>query len=413
MVFNELAKSVENRTAKVGIVGMGYVGTSLASGTTQAGYKTLGFEINPQRIVEINSLKWKNLFATNDLTKLAQCDVITICVPTPVDEKNRPNLKIIKGALESVAKYLRRGQLIVIESSIAPGTTRNIALSILEKKLKAGVDFFIAHSPERVDPGNKTYDIRNTPKVIGALDKKSLELAAAFYGSFVEKVHPMSSLEAAEMTKVLENTFRLVNISFINEIAAFAKESGINIWEVIDAAATKPFGFMAHYPGPGVGGDCIPVLPYHLLKVAKQKKVKMRVLEASTRVNELQPRKVAQKAIELANGPLKNGHSLKVLLVGVSYKPESADIRQSPAIKIWQLLEESGMSVSYHDPYVPNINGSKSQDISSSNLKDQDLIIITTNHKKIPYNNFVKSKKHVIDTRNVFGDYSQPHIIKL
>src|SRR3990172_920948 len=412
---SRLSKLIKRKKAKVGIVGMGYVGSALAEAVKSGGFSILGFDIDSEKVAKINSLGKKNFQATENIKRLEECDVIAICVPTPVDEYNRPNFSILTKAASGIAANLKKGQLVILESSVAPQTTRNLLYPILASgsQLK-GSDFFLAFSPERVDPGNGKFNVTNTPKVVSGIDEASLKLATLFYSSFVEKVYPVSSLEAAEMTKVLENVFRLVNISLINEINQFTKSIGIDIWEVIGAASTKPFGFLAHYPGPGAGGDCIPVLPYHLLDAAAKTKVNLKVVEAAAAVNEAQPQKVAQKAVEVINGKfVKNGHNPNVLLVGVSYKEETADIRQSPALKIWKELEKSGMNVSYHDPYVQNINDYTSKKLTSKTVREHDLIIITTAHKKIPYRTLVRSKKPLIDTKNTLSKYRQPHIIRL
>jgi len=413
---SRLSNLIKSKKAKVGIVGMGYVGSALSEAIYKGGFSILGFDIDPEKIAKINALQKKNFQATDTIERIRECDILAICVPTPVDEYNRPNFSILTKAASDISLNLKKGQLVILESSVSPQTTRNLLYPILASgsQLKGGSDFFLAFSPERVDPGNGKFNVTNTPKVVSGIDEKSLKLATRFYSSFVEKVYPVSSLETAEMTKVLENVFRLVNISLINEINQFTKSIGVDIWEVIGAASTKPFGFLAHYPGPGAGGDCIPVLPYHLLEAAQKNNISLKVVEAAAAVNEAQPQKVSQKAIEVINGKfVKNGHNPKVLIVGVSYKEETSDIRQSPALKIWKDLEKSGMNVSYHDPYVGRINGSVSKRITSKTVAEHDLIIITTAHKKIPYRTLVKAKKPLIDTKNILSKYRQPHIIKL
>jgi len=412
---SRLSKLIKSKKAKVGIVGMGYVGSALSAAVEKGGFSILGFEIDPEKVAKINALQKKNFQATDTIERIKECDILAICVPTPVDEYNRPNFSILTKAASDISHNLKKGQLIILESSVAPLTTRNVLYPILAAGSGfKGSDFFLAFSPERVDPGNGKFNVKNTPKVVSGIDKASLSLATLFYASFVDKVYPVSSLEAAEMTKVLENVFRLVNISLINEINQFTKNIGVDIWEVIGAASTKPFGFLAHYPGPGAGGDCIPVLPYHLLEAAQKHSVSLKVVEAAAAVNEAQPQKVSQKAIEVINGKFaKNGHNPKVLIVGVSYKEETSDIRQSPALKIWKDLEKSGMDVSYHDPYVGRINGSVSKRITSKAVAEHDLIIITTAHKKVPYGTLVRSKKPLIDTKNILSKYKQSHIIKL
>lgn len=410
-----LLTKITDRSAKVGIIGMGYVGSALAEAVVKAKFTTIGFDIDKKKINSINSLNQKKLSATVNSSKIKECHIICICIPTPITKSKKPDLSILKRVLTNVSKYLQKSQLIIVESSVAPGITRNLVLPALEKsKMRVGADFFLAFSPERIDPGNQKFNIHNTPKIVSGFDKKSLQLASAFYKKFVQKVISVSSPETAEMTKVLENTFRLVNISLINEMATFSKKLDIDIWEVIEAAKTKPYGFLAHYPGPGAGGDCIPVLPYHLLDSASKRNIPLMVVAASVRVNELQPQKVAEKAIEIVNGKLKNTKTPpKILLVGISYKPETADIRQSPALRIWQLLEENGMSVQYHDPYVKNINGSFSQKLTLKNISDCDVVIITTPHKKVPYKKFLKNGTPVIDTQDILRNFDQPNIFRL
>ena len=411
--FSKLLKLIEERKPKIGIIGAGYVGQSVARGALSVGFEVLCYDIDRSKITSINHQGIKNLSATDKFEDLKHRHVICICVPTPITKKKKPDLSILTKILTKLENQLQIGQLIIIESSVAPGTTRNLALPILERsKLKTGEDFFLAHSPERIDPGNFDFTIQNTPKIVSGIDDKSKKLAIAFYGTFVQKIVPVSTVEVAEMTKVLENTFRLVNISLINEVAAFAKASGIDIWEVIEAAATKPYGFLPHYPGPGAGGDCIPVLPYHLIDAAKKQNVKLKIVEAAARVNETQPQKIAQKAIQLINGKTKNG-SHKVLLVGVSYKPEIADTRQSPAIKIWQHLKKSGISVVFHDPYVKQINGSTSQKLTLKTVESCDVVIITTHHKKIAYRQLLKNGTPIIDTRNIFENLNHPNIHRI
>lgn len=411
--FSKLLDSIEKRKAQIGIIGAGYVGQSVAHGTVSASFKTLCFDIENSKVDAINHQGIKNLSATGKFEELGKCQIICICVPTPITKNRKPDLSILTQVLTKLENQLAVGQLVIIESSIAPGTTRNFALPILERsKLKVGKDFFLAHSPERIDPGNFEYTLKNTPKIVSGLEEKSKQLAISLYSTFVQKVVPVSSPEVAEMVKVLENTFRLVNISLINEVAAFTKSLGINIWEVIEAASTKPYGFLAHYPGPGAGGDCIPVLPYHFIDSAKKQNVNLRVIEAAARVNELQPKKIAQKAIQLINGKTKNG-SPKVLLVGIAYKPEIADIRQSPAIKIWQHLKKSGVSVVFHDPYVKQVNGSTSQRLTLKTVESCDVVIIATHHKKIAYSKLLKNGTPIIDTRNILKGYNHPNIFRI
>lgn len=411
----DLQNRIKNKTATVGVIGIGYVGSALSKSTAGAGFKTLGFDIDQEKIDSFNKQNLPNFSATDDFSKVSTCQIICICVPTPIDKNKKPNLGILEKTLGDVSSYLAPGTLVVLESSVAPGTTRNFVLPILEKStLIAGRDFFLAFSPERIDPANTKFTVKSTPKVVSGVEENSQNLVYQFYKSFVDQVVVVATCEVAEMTKVLENTFRLVNISLVNEIAAFCQEAQIDIWEVIKAASTKPYGFLTHYPGPGAGGDCIPVLPYHLLDSAKALEIPLRVVKAAVRVNEIQPNIVVNKAIEVINGKFtKNGHNPKVFLIGISYKEETGDIRHSPALEIWHKLKSKGMTISYHDPYIPKFNGSMSERITKDTLTDHDLIIITTAHKNVPYEEVVNSSRPIIDTRNVLSNYRQSHIIRL
>lgn len=412
---DDLSKKITTRQAKVGVVGIGYVGSTIADATSSAGYTTIGFDIDKHKIAKINSQRKERLVATDNKKLISKCDIICICIPTPVNKDHTPNLEFLKNSLIEVAKYLRAGTLITIESSIAPGTTRNFVLPILQNsKLTVGHDFFLAFSPERIDPGNKIFKLKNIPKVVAGYDENSKRVASKFYSSFVDKVIPVSSLEIAEMTKVLENVFRFVNISLINELARYTKNLGIDIWEVIDAASTKPYGFLPHYPGPGIGGDCIPTLSYYLLDSAKKNNILLRIVNASAMVNEEQPKKVVNLALEILNGTVKKkDKNPQVLLVGVSYKPGTSDIRESVVLKIWKMLEARGFSVSYHDPYVSRVNGFSSHSLDPKFLASKDLVIITTAHKNIPYQKLVESKIPLIDTRNILQRIVSSNIFRL
>ncbi len=382
---------------------MGYVGNALASLITDAGFNTLGFVRKEENAEKINKEKNKRLKATTDTKLLKSCDVILVCVQTPLHRNKAPNLHFLENAVLQVSRYLRKRQLVIIESSVPVGTTRNVVLPILQKSnLKAGKDFFLAYSPERVDPGNKEFGLKDIPKVVAGLDKNSKDLANMFYRKIVKKVVPVSSLETAEMVKLLENTFRLVNISMVNEMADYTKSLRVDIWEVIKACSTKPFGFLAHYPGPGVGGDCIPVVPYYLLDDAKRRGINLRLIERACKINDEQPRKVAKRALEILNATKKQKKKYKVLLLGVSYKPDVSDTRESPALRIWDILKRRGISVSYHDPYVSRINGVASKELSKKAIEQYDMIVIVVDHNSIKYNTLLGLKKPILDTRNVF-----------
>jgi UDP-N-acetyl-D-glucosamine dehydrogenase len=381
---------------------MGYIGNALASLVANAGFNTIGFVRKTEKAEKINREKNIRLKATTDTKLLKTCDIILVCVQTPIHADKTPNLRFLEKAVLRASQSLRKGQLIIIESSVPVGTTRNVILPILQKSSlnKAGVDFFLAYSPERVDPGNKKFKLADIPKVVAGLDKNSKDLAITFYKQIIKKVIVVSTLETAEMVKLFENTFRLVNISMVNELADYTKNLGIDIWEVVKASSTKPFGFLAHYPGPGVGGDCIPVVPYYILNDAKKRGIKLRLIKQAGKINDKQPLKVVKRTLEILNST--NGRKNKVLLLGVSYKPEVSDTRESPALRIWNILKRNGISVSYHDPYVPKVNGATSKRLSKETIGQHDMIIILTDHNSIKYSKFLNLKKPILDTRNVF-----------
>ncbi|MBP9716660.1 MAG: nucleotide sugar dehydrogenase [Candidatus Levybacteria bacterium] len=434
---SELVKKINDKSAKVGIVGMGYVGMPLAELSSGAGFKTVGFVRNPQKATKINDLKIKNLTSTIDKTKMSEADVVLVCVQTPVFKNKMPDLRALKGACTEVSEHLRAGQLVVIESSIAPGTTRKIALPILEKTgLKAGTEFFLAFSPERVDPGNSKFKLNEIPKVVSGLEENSFEAVVSFYEKIIDKVVPVSSLETAELTKIFENTFRLINISLVNQVHQYAKAIDVDMWEVIDAAATKPFGFLAHYPGPGIGGHCIPVDPYYLIEDAKNLGIDLTLVKEAGRINENQPQKVVKRAAEIISASVKktnpqNGiHSVfsrlidgvhlkdsnnkkKVLLIGVAYKPDIDDHRESPAHRIWELFQKSGYEVSYHDPYIPEFMGENSVELNEKTIDGSDLLVITTNHSSVDYEWLSSFNKPILDTRKVKISDHNSHVFSL
>lgn len=415
MKKNDLLKNkIKQKTVLAGIVGIGYVGSALAEAASDAGFRTIGFDIDQRKVETTNGLKKKNLSATSDMSILSRCDIICICVPTPVYEDKTPDFRYMKAAARSVAKTLRRNQLITLESSVNPGATRTIILPILEATgLRAGKDFFLSFSPERIDPGNKQFRITDIPKVVGGYDEVSRDLSVAFYSQIIKQVIPVSSLETAELVKILENTYRLVNISLINEVSEYAKAIGVDMWEVISAAATKPFGFQAHYPGPGAGGHCIPVDPYYLVEDAAKLGINLRIIKQAGKTNDRQPKKVVKKTLEILKQTNGKKKEHKVLLVGLSYKPDIDDVRESPALKIWELFEKRGITVSYHDPYVSQMNGSTSVELSKETISDHDMIVITTNHSRVSYDKLAKYNTPIIDTRNVYKNERQPHIFKV
>lgn len=409
-----LSQNIKTRRAVVGIIGIGYVGGALARAAAAEGFKVIGVTRTEARAIHANDQKIPNYSATTDSNNLLKCDIICICVPTPIHENKKPDLKPLQDALAITADHMQPGTLVIIESTIAPGTTRNIALPILKTSgLKEENEFFLSFSPERVDPGNKKYTMYNTPRIVSGLSPDSLDLISRFYKSFVRTVIPASSLETAEMSKILENTFRFINISFINELVLYAKELGIDMYEVVDAAATKPYGFMPHYPGPGVGGHCIPVDPYYLIDDARKRGIKLSLVENAGRINEDQPKKVVAKTLEILRKT--NGHKTRprVLLLGLSYKKDIEDHRESASLKIWKLLEENKISVSYHDPHIPTWNGQISRELSSKTLSESDVIIIATDHANINYENLISYKKPILDTRKVFRSNGLPFVYEI
>lgn len=411
---NDLSKKIKSKKAVVGIIGVGYVGNALGKGAADAGFDVIGFTRSAQKAETINSSKKFGYFATASPDDLKKCDILAICVPTPIHEDKTPDLGPLNFALDLVAKNLKKGALVIIESTIAAGTTRNIALPILKSSgLKEEEEFFLSFSPERVDPGNKRFTITNTPKVVAGLSPVSKQLVTEFYRAFVENVVAVSTLEAAELSKLLENTFRFINISFINELLTYTNSLGIDLWEVIDASATKPFGFMPHYPGPGIGGHCIAIDPYYLLDDARKRSINLEMIEQAGVVNDRQPKKIVEKAMEvikLTNGK-KQTH--QALIVGISYKEDVDDQRESPSLKIWKMLEEENVNVSYYDPYFPNVNGKYSTEPTGSALSENDIIILATPHQMIDYTEILSSNIPIIDAKNALKAYSHPHIYRI
>lgn len=409
-----LLRLIKNRSAQVGVVGVGYVGSALGLGATKGGFTVTGFARTQQSVDRVSALKQRKFTATNDFSQLAKCHIICVCVPTPLGPRDTTDLSMFKAAIRTISKYMHPGQLIIIESSIVPGTTRTIAFPILlESNLTLEKDFFLGFSPERIDPGNKKFSIHNTPKIVSGMGPSSRKLIHAFYATFVGKIIDVSSPETAELAKFFENTFRFVNIGLASEFAQYARLLKINVWEMIDAAATKPFGFMPHYPGPGIGGDCIPVLPRHLLTSAKKNHVSLPIVSAAVSTDRDVPKLVINSALKLLNGKRKEKLSPKILLVGISYKANVGDLRESPALKIWELLEKKGITVTYHDPYVPTHNGAKSTILTKHSIQEHDAIVITTPHRNIPYKDLVSAGIPILDTRNALAAYAMDHIVRL
>jgi UDP-N-acetyl-D-glucosamine dehydrogenase len=417
MGFSEL---ISSKKAKVGIIGLGYVGLPLACTIAKAGFKVIGFDKSRKKTEKVNEglstindvssevlkklVEKGKLSATSDFNLLQEVDVVCICVPTPLSIYKEPDLSYVESAVKEVYKNLNNKKLIILESTTYPGTTREKVLAYLKDKGKVGEDFFLAYSPERVDPGNKKYTIENTPKIVGGVTPKCTEIAALFYSQFVEKVFPVSSPESAEMTKLLENIFRVVNIALVNELMMLCDRMGINIWEVIEAASTKPFGFMPFYPGPGIGGHCIPIDPFYLSWKARAYNFPTEFIELAGKINERMPYYVVEKASEYLNEVGKSIKDSHILIIGVAYKKDISDTRESPALKIIEILLERGSNISYHDPYVPEIEVSgrnfTSQNLSREVLNSSDLVIIITDHSNVNYELIKEESSLILDMRN-------------
>ncbi|MCY6483559.1 nucleotide sugar dehydrogenase [Clostridium aestuarii] len=421
----ELLSKFQNRTAKLGVVGLGYVGLPLAVEKAKAGYEVIGFDVQDKKVEMVNEghnyigdiidsdletlVKEGKLKATTDFSFVKDVDAVAIAVPTPLDKFKQPDVSYVIASTKSVAEYLHKGMLVVLESTTYPGTTEEIVRPILEESgLKCGEEFFLAFSPERVDPGNKQFKTKNTPKVVGGCTSECTEVAAALYATVLEgEIHPVSSPAVAEMEKILENTFRHINIGLANEMAVLCKKMGIDIWEVIDAAKTKPYGFMAFYPGPGLGGHCIPLDPFYLTYKAREFDYHTRLIETAGEINDLMPEFVVDNAMKLLNGHKKSLNGSKVLLMGVAYKKDIDDMRESPALKVIEHLEKNGAEVIYNDPYVPEFKHNGKEYVSvewETAIKDADIVIITTDHTDYDYEEIVENAKLLYDTRNATKD---------
>ncbi|MCK5534546.1 nucleotide sugar dehydrogenase [bacterium] len=407
---------------KIAIIGLGYVGLPLAVEFAQCDLSVIGIDKDLVKVnqinkgksyikdVEDNALKKvvnrQKLRATDDFSSLKKVNIIIICVPTPLRKTKDPDISYVISATKEISKYLQKGQLIVLESTTYPGTTREVIVPLLEERgYKVGRDFYLAFSPERVDPGNKKYAIKNTPKVIGGIDKKSTHLACLLYGKIVEKVIPVSSPEVAEMVKLLENTFRSVNIGLVNEIALVCNRLNLDVWEIIDAAASKPFGFMPFYPGPGLGGHCIPIDPHYLSWKLKSLNFYAHFIELAGEINNKMPGFVVEKVFKALNERKKCIKNANIVFLGIAYKKDVSDVRESPALDIMQLLENLGARIKYIDPYVPQVKVKSKKKVASKMnyalLRNADAVIITTAHTCFDYEKILKTVKLIIDTRGV------------
>ena len=424
-LIDELEKKIKDKKAKIGIIGMGYVGIPLGLEFAGTGFSVTGFDKDSARVKEINSgkqvikhipaksmkefVKKNKGSSTNKFSEIRDMDCLIICVPTPLDEHEQPDMSYIESASKEIGKNLRKGQLIVLESTTYPGTTREIVKPILEKsKLEAGEDFFLAYSPEREDPGNKEFSISAIPKVMGGLTDNCLRLTSNLYKNIVSETVEVSSLETAEATKLMENIFRAVNIAMVNELKLILSRMGINIWEVIDAAKTKPFGFMPFYPGPGMGGHCIPIDPFYLSWKAKEYNTEAKFIELAGEINRKMTEHIAHRIGRALNDDKKSIRGSKILIVGVAYKKDIDDMRESPALRIMDLLKHKGAKITYHDPNVKNVGPLKSLDLTQNTINEQDAIVITTDHTNIDYKSLGKHAKLIVDTRNIMATVKNP-----
>lgn len=431
-----LREKLLNKTAVLGVVGLGYVGLPLAVEKAKAGYSTIGFDIQSKKVEMVNKginyigdvvnedlekiVASGKLLATTDFSKVASADAVCIAVPTPLDQYQQPDLSYVKSSAESIVPYMHKDMLIVLESTTYPGTTEEILKPILEKSgLKCGVDFYLAFSPERVDPGNLIYKTKNTPKVVGGITKECTEIAAIMYENILEApVHKVSTPAIAEMEKILENTYRNINIGLVNELAILCNKMGINIWEVIDAAKSKPYGFQAFYPGPGLGGHCIPLDPYYLSWKAREYGFHTSMIESSMMINDRMPEYCAERSTKILNRYGKAMSNSKILVLGVAYKGDIDDYRESPAIKVINELEKLGANVSFFDPYIREytehgITRIGLKELTETVINNADLVVITTGHTNIDYTFVQENAKFVFDTKNIMKNISSRKNIEL
>ena len=423
--MQSLREKLEHRNATAAVIGLGYVGLPLAMEIVQAGFDVIGIDLDPNKIsalkqgksyisdvpqrVVADAVAGGRFRATSDFSALKNADTVSICVPTPLSKSRDPDISFILAATEEIRKYLHQGQLIVLESTTYPGTTNELILPELETSgLHAGKDFFLAFSPERIDPGNPNFNTHNTPKIVGGITEECGDIARLFYSKFIEHVIPVSSSKCAEMVKLLENTFRSVNIGMVNELAQMCDLLGVDVYEVIDAAATKPFGFIPFYPGPGLGGHCIPIDPHYLAWKLKALNFQARFIGLAAEINGMMPTVVTTMVAEGLNHASKAIRGSKVLILGVAYKKNVSDCRESPALDVMRMLTDKGAILTYNDPHVPTLkmggNLMKSQEISPSLIGSQDCVVILTDHSAYDISAIVAASKLIIDTRNATKD---------
>lgn len=419
-----LIRKLKEKKAGIAVLGLGYVGLPLAVVFGEAGFRVTGIDPDSRKVDSINKgfsyipdvktesierlVKSGNLTATSDFSVLKEMDAASICVPTPLRQTGDPDMSFVLSATEELSKYMHKGMVVVLQSTTYPGTTRELLLPRLgsDHGLQVGEDWFLAFSPERVDPGRKDFTTKNTPKVMGGITEACTEVATAWYAGAIDNVHRVSSAEAAEMAKLLENTFRMINIGLVNELAIMCEHLGVDVWEVIDAAATKPFGFMKFTPGPGLGGHCIPIDPLYLSWKMKSFNYNARFIELASEINTNMPRYVVSRIMEALNDRSKALKGSKILVLGAAYKPDINDVRESPALDVIGLLQKKGAQVEYHDPYIPHIHHEYDgwqmdsvMDVMKA-VKDADAVVIITNHSSYDYKEIVESAKFVFDSRN-------------
>lgn len=434
-MHNQILKKIENKSAVIGIIGLGYVGLPLALEYALKGFKTIGFDIDERKIPILNAgksyikhikedkiqktVKNRKFIATADFSRLPEADAIIICVPTPLNEHREPDMTYIENSGKIIAQYLREGQFVSLESSTYPGTTEEILLPMFEnaphtqktgkKKFVVGKDFYLAFSPEREDPNNPKYSTATIPKVVGGVTTNCLKIALELYNQVIVKTVPVSSPRAAEATKLLENIYRSINIALVNELKMVFERMNIDVWEVIDAASTKPFGFQPFYPGPGLGGHCIPIDPFYLTWKAREFEISTKFIELAGEINTFMPYYVVEKSAEVLNKFKKSLNGSRILILGASYKKDIDDMRESPSLKLIEILREKGAKVDYNDPYVPKLPKTRkyqydmvSVELTKNNLSKYDLVLLSTDHSDYNYKFINSASKLILDTRNAF-----------
>ncbi len=433
--FLELKQAIQLKTAKIGVIGLGYVGLPLAMEIVKSGYPVTGIDLDHDKVQKLKAgssyvqdvpdLVVKECNATGrfapttDYRVIEELDALSICVPTPLSQNQDPDTSYITGVVSQIKKYMKRGLLITLESTTYPGTTEELIQWEFEKLgYQVGVDFFLCYSPERVDPGNHSYSTYNTPKIIGGTTEKCIELGSLLYGNLVKTVIPVSTPKVAEMSKLLENTFRSVNIAFMNEMALMCDKMGIDIWEVIKAASTKPFGFMPFYPGPGIGGHCIPLDPMYLSWKAKGYRFHSQFIETAQSINDNMPEYVLNKTAQVLNLYAKSIKNSRILILGMAYKPDIDDLRESPGLELYELFRHSGAKVDYYDPYAQSFVNKQGHVVHSisydlDTMKSYDCMVLVTNHRCFRYAELAELGVGIIDTRNAFDGISSPNIYKI